>query len=349
MSRKLKMGVVGLGMGRGHARGYQSHPGSELAAVCDQDEGRLQEVAAELGGAQTYTDAGKMFREAGLDGVSIATPNKFHAPLTIEALKQGLHVLSEKPMARTVKEAERMLAAAEKAKKNLMINFSFRFSDMSYALKQQVDAGVVGDIYFGRTVWHRRRGLPGFGGWFGNKELAGGGPLIDLGVHRLDLALWLMGYPEPVAVSGSAYDPIASRLAKEQKKHYSVEDLACGLVKFANGATLILEASWAVNIKEREYMITQLCGTRGGLVQKNVGQGYDFTAELYTEEGGNLFTKVLDRRMVQAPQSYHEFVDSILEKRPPLATGEQGLKVMKILEGIYKSAESGREVRYRVK
>ena len=349
MSRKLKMGVVGLGMGRGHARGYQSHPGSELAAVCDQDEGRLKEVAAELGVAQTYTDAGRMFREAGLDGVSIATPNKFHAPLTIEALKQGLHVLSEKPMARTVKEAERMLAAAEKAGKNLMINFSFRFSDMSYALKQQVDAGVVGDIYFGRTVWHRRRGLPGFGGWFGNKELAGGGPLIDLGVHRLDLALWLMGYPEPVAVSGSAYDPIASRLAKEQKKHYSVEDLACGLVKFANGATLILEASWAVNIKEREYMITQLCGTRGGLVQKNVGQGYDFTAELYTEEGGNLFTKVLDRRMVQAPQSYHEFVDSILEKRPPLATGEQGLKVMKILEGIYKSAESGREVRYRVK
>ena len=172
--------------------------------------------------------------------------------------------------------------------------------------------------------------------------------MIDLGVHRLDLALWLMGYPEPEVVSGSAYDPIARKLAKEQKKHYSVEDLACGLIKFANGATLILEASWALNIKEREQMITQLCGTRGGLVQKNVGEGYDFTAELYTEEEGNLFTKMLDRG-IGAPQSYHEFVNSILEEREPLATGEQGLKVMKILEGIYKSAEKGREVRYKVK
>ena len=349
MSRKLRMGVVGLGMGRGHARGYQSHPESELVALCDVDEKRLKEGAAEMGVEQTYTDAGKMFREGGLDAVSIAVPNKFHAPLTIAAFKQGLHVLCEKPMARTVREAERMLAAAEKAKRNLMINFSFRFSDMSYALKQQVDAGLIGDIYFGRTVWHRRRGMPGLGGWFGNKELAGGGPLIDLGVHRLDLALWLMGYPEPVAVSGSAYDPIARRVAKEQKKHFSVEDLACGLIKFANGATLILEASWALNINENEHMITALYGTKGGLVQKNVKGGYEFVAEIYTEEEGNLFTKKLDRRMSGAPQSYHEFVDSILEKRPPLATGEEGLKVMKILEGVYRSAESGREVRYRTK
>lgn len=347
MSRKLRMGVVGLGMGRGHARGYQSHPEAELVALCDVDENRLKAVAAELGVQQTYTDAGKMFREAGLDAVSIATPNKFHAPLTIAALERGLHVLCEKPMARTAKEAERMLAAAAKAKKNLMINFSFRFNDVSYALKEQVEAGAIGEIYFGRTVWHRRRGIPGFGGWFGNKDLAGGGPLIDLGVHRLDLALWLMGYPEPVAVSGSIYDRIARRLAKEQKKPYSVEDLACGLIKFANGATLILEASWALNIGENEQMITALYGTKGGLVQKNVGGGYQFTAEIYLEEGGNLFTKVLDRRLIQAPQSYHEFVDSILEKRPPLATGEEGLKAMKILEGVYRSAASGREVRYR--
>jgi predicted dehydrogenase len=206
---------------------------------------------------------------------------------------------------------------------------------------------VVGEIYFGRTVWHRRRGLPGFGGWFGNRDLAGGGPLIDLGVHRLDLALWLMGYPAPVAVTGSTYDPIARRLAREQRKEFSVEDLGCGLIKFANGATLILEASWALNINENEQMVTALYGTKGGLVQRNVTGGYQFVAELYTEEEGNLFTKVLDRRMVQAPQSYHEFVNSILEKREPLATGEQGLKVMKILEGIYRSAATGREVRYK--
>ena len=341
------MGVIGLGMGQGHARGYQSHPHAELVALCDLDMGRLEAVAAELGVAQTYTDLDEMLTKADLDAVSVALPNKLHAPFTIKALRRGLHVLCEKPMARTLREAERMLAAAAKAGKNLMINFSYRFSDMSYALKEQVDLGVVGDIYFGRTVWHRRRGFPQFGSWFGDKEMAGGGPLLDLGVHRLDLALWLMGYPEPVAVSGSTYDPIARATARREHKKYSVEDLACGLIKFANGATLLLESSWALNIGENEHMVTELYGTRGGLVQRNCDGGYGFEAELYTEEGESLFSKKLDRRIVGAPSSYHEFIDSILEDRQPMASAEQGLKVMKILEGIYKSAETGREVRYR--
>ena len=344
MKRRLRMGVVGLGMGQGHAQGYQSHPGAELVALCDVDEARLQSVAAKMGVPEQYTDTRKMFRQAGLDAVSIAVPNKFHAPLTIAALQAGLHVLCEKPMATTVKEAERMQEAARKARKNLMINFSFRFTEASGALKQQVDAGVIGDIYFGRSVWHRRRGMPG--GWFTDKELAGGGPLIDLGVHRLDLALWLMGYPEPVAVSGSTYDLIARKVARKERRKYTVEDLACGIVKFANGATLILEASWALNIREPEHMSTTLYGTRGSLVQKNEEGGYQFTAELFTEEEGNFFTKTLESRTVPTPSAYHEFVNSILEKRQPSATGEQGLKVMKILEGIYKSAEKGREVRY---
>ena len=343
---KLKMGVIGLGMGRGHARGYQSHPDAELVALCDQDAARLREAAEELGVARTYSDAAAMLRDADLDGVSVAVPNKHHAPLTIAALKRGLHVLCEKPMAMTVEEAQRVQAAADKAGRNLMINFSFRFTEASYALKKQVEAGVVGDIYFGRTVWHRRRGIPGFGGWFGDREMSGGGPLIDLGVHRLDLALWLMGYPEPIAVSGSTYDRIAAPMAKRARKKYSVEDLACGLVKFANGATLIVEASWALNQPEREHMVTSLYGDKGGLVHKNVGGGYEFTAEIFTDEGGDQFTKQLDWRSGATPSSYHEFVDSILQARPPLATGEQGVKVMKILEGIYKSAQSGREVRY---
>ena len=346
MSSKLRIGVVGLGMGAWHAQGYQEDGRAEVVALCDLDKSRLEETACKCGVSEVFTDAEEMFRKVSLDAVSIATPNKFHAPLTIAALRRGLHVLCEKPMAMTVREGERMVAAAEQAKRNLMINFSYRFSDMSYALKQQVEAGVVGEIYFGRTVWHRRRGIPGFGGWFTRKELAGGGPLIDLGVHRLDLALWLMGYPEPVAVSGAAHNVIAKELARKQRKAFTVEDLACGIVKFANGATLMLEASWAVNINEPEHMVTLLCGTKGGLVQKNVGGGYEFTAELYTEEGGNLYTKKLDQALSPAPSAYTEFISSILEKRPPMATGDQGVKVMKILEGIYKSAETGREVRY---
>ena len=346
MRKELKVGVIGLGMGRNHVKSFQTHPGAEVTAVCDVDAELLQTRGDEYGVANRYTDAGEMFAKEGLDAVSIAVPNAYHAPLAIQALEAGLHVLCEKPMAMTVAEAEKMQAAAEKAAKNLMINFSYRFSEMSFALKEQVDAGVIGEIYFGRSVWHRRRGMPKFGGWFGIKELAGGGPLIDLGVHRLDLALWLMGYPEPVSVSGSAYNVIAKRKAAEEKKKFDVEDLACGIIKFANGATLILEASWALNINENEHMITSLYGDKGGLVQRNLEGTYKFEAEVYTEEGSGLYTKRLDRTEKPVRPSYHEFLDSIIEGRNPIGTGEEGIKVMKILEGIYRSAESGKEVRY---
>ena len=189
--------------------------------------------------------------------------------------------------------------------------------------------------------------MPGFGKWFSDKEMAGGGPLIDLGVHRLDLALWLMGYPEPLVVTGSTYNVIAREKAIRERKKFTVEDFACGLVKFKNGATLIIEASWAANIKEQEKMVTQLYGTKGGLVQKNIGGTYDMTSEIYTEENGHLFTKMIDGSTLSVPTAQEEFVNSILENREPLATGEEGLKVMKILDGIYKSAETGREVRYQ--
>ena len=233
--KKLRMGVVGMGMGQGHARGFFSHPGADLVALCDIDASRMQAVADEYGVSDLYTDAETMFRKGGLDAVGIAVPNKFHAPLTIAALKQGLHVLCEKPMAMTVAEARRMNAAAARAGLNLMIDFSHRFTAEAAALKRQVEAGVVGDIYFGRTVWHRNRGIPGLGGWFGIKELSGGGPLVDIGVHMLDLALWFMGYPDPVAVMGSTYDKIAVPIARRARKKFSVEDLACGMIKFDNG------------------------------------------------------------------------------------------------------------------
>ena len=309
MSRKLRMGVVGLGMGRGHALGFQSHPDAEL------------------------------------DAVGIAVPNKLHAPLTIAALKRGLHVLCEKPMSMSVAEARRMNAAAAKADRNLMIDFSHRFTAIAVALKKQVEAGAVGDIYFGRTVWHRRRGIPGFVGWFGIKTLSGGGPLMDLGVHMIDLALWFMGYPEPVTVSGSTYDAIAGTMARRRRQEFTVEDLGCGLMKFANGASLIVESSWAANLPDNEDIQTTLCGDRGGLSYRHASGGW--IAEVYTEENGDLFTKRLDARTTDTTSAFHEFIDSILDSRPPLANGEHGLKVMKILEGIYRSAATGKEVRYR--
>lgn len=342
--KKLKVGVIGLGMGRGHVNGFNKHPGAEVIAVADLDEKKLAKIKDELEIPGLYTDAEEMIAKEDLDIVCVATPNKFHKPLTITALEAGCHVICEKPMAMNAEEAQDMLDAAEKAGKRIMINFSFRFTEQSFALKKQVDTGILGDVYFGRTVWHRRRGMPGFGGWFGQKALAGGGPLIDLGVHRLDLALWLMGYPEPVWVMGSTYNPIATRIAKEKGKAFDVEDLACGMIKFDNGATLIVEASWASNTKDKEHMVTQLLGTEAGLVQKNLDEGYQFEAEIYLEKEGCQYDMKLHPPVPASVSSMYHFVDSIVNDTPHIATGNEGLIVMKILDAIYKSAETGKPV-----
>ncbi|HCE17322.1 MAG TPA: gfo/Idh/MocA family oxidoreductase [Anaerolinea thermolimosa] len=338
---KLRIGVIGLGMGRHHIAGYQAHPGAEVVAAADVDEKRLNEICDQYHVPHRYTSAQQMLEEEKLDLVSVATPNKFHRDLTVAALEAGCHVLCEKPMAMSAAEGREMLAAAQKAGKRLMINFSYRFSEQSRALKQQVDSGILGDVYFARTVWHRRRGLPGFGGWFGQKALSGGGPLIDLGVHRLDLALWLMGYPRPVWVLGSTYNPIGSELAARMGKAFDVEDLAVGLIKFANGATLVLEASWAANIKESELMETRLYGTKAGLVQRNVDETYKFEAEIYLEKDGAQFDMKLHPPLPGAVSSYYHFVDAILNDRPHMATGEEGLLVMEILDALYRSAAEG--------
>ena len=182
------------------------------------------------------------------------------------------------------------------------------------------------------------------GSWFGQKALAGGGPLIDLGVHRLDLALWLMGYPRPVWVLGRTYDPFGSAAAQEQGVEFDVEDLAVGLITFENGATLAIEASWNLNIRERELMVTQLYGTKGGLVQRNLDEGYKFEAELTVERGGAHFDMKLHPLGETVKSAMHHFVDSIVKDRPHIGTGEEGLLVMVILDAIYRSAEDGQPV-----
>ena len=342
---KLRIGVIGLGMGRHHIASYQGHPAAEVVAISDVDEVRLKEIGDKYNIPHRYRTAEEMFAKEKLDVVSVATPNKFHMPLTVMAFEAGCHVLCEKPMAMSAAEGRQMLGAAAKAGKRLMINFSYRFTEQSWALKQQVDTGILGEIYFARTIWHRRRGLPGFGGWFGQKALSGGGPLIDLGVHRLDLALWLMGYPQPAWVLGSAYNPIGSALAKQQGKVFDVEDLAVGLVKFTNGATLELEASWAANIQEAELMETRLFGTLGGLVQRNCNESYEFEAELYFERNGAHFDMKLHPPVPAVTSPMVHFLDSIRSGKPHLATGEEGVLVMEILDGIYRSAAEGGPVK----
>lgn len=345
MSSKLRVGVIGLGMGRAHIKGWQEHPQVEVVAIADPDAARLALVGDEFGVAGRYASAEEMLATEQLDVVSVCTPNKFHVELTLAALAAGCHVLCEKPMAMNAQEGRQMLDAAQAAGKRLMINFSYRFSAASRALKAQVDAGLFGDFYFGRSVWHRRRGMPGFGGWFGTKALAGGGPLIDLGVHRLDLALWLMGYPQPTWVMGSTYNPIASDLAAKAGKTFDVEDLAAGFIRFANGATLALEASWAANIQEAELMETRLLGTKAGLLQKNLHAGYTFDAQVFTEVNGAPVDMHLCPPTAEAKSAMFDYAEAILANTPHPAGGDEGLVVMQILDALYASARTGEPVR----
>jgi predicted dehydrogenase len=343
----IRVGVIGLGMGRHHIAAYQSHPQARVVAIADLDEDRLRQIGDQYDVAARYASAEEMLAQEALDVVSVATPNATHEPLTIAALEAGCHVLCEKPMAMNADEARAMLAAAGKAGKRLMINFSYRFTEQSQALKDRVDAGELGEIYFARTVWHRRRGLPKFGGWFGQKALSGGGPLIDLGVHRLDLALWLMGYPQPEWVMARTYNPIATALAEREGVPYDVEDLAVGLITFANGATLEIEASWAANIKERELMETRLFGTAGGLVQRNLNETYEFEAELYVERDGAHYDMKLHAPPRRRLSAMAHLVESIVNDTPHTATGAEGLLVTQILDAIYDSASRGEPVRIR--
>jgi predicted dehydrogenase len=343
--RRLRVGVIGLGIGRKHIEGWREHPDVDVVAIADPDSKRLAKYGDQYGIDARYASAQAMLDAEKLDAVSVCTPNLFHRDLTLAAFEAGCHVLCEKPMAMNAAQGREMLAAANRAGKRLMINFSFRFTAQSRALKAQAEAGMFGDFYFGRSVWHRRRGMPGFGGWFGTKALSGGGPLIDLGVHRLDLALWLMGYPKPTWVMGSTYDPIARELAARAGKTFDVEDLAATLIRFENGATLMLEASWATNIQEAELMETRLLGTRAGLLQKNLNEGYTFDAQIFMEQNGAQFDMRLSPTSSTARSAMYDYAEAILTERPHPAPGEEGLMVMEILDAIYASAASGEPVR----
>lgn len=343
----MHVGVIGIqGIGRSHLRGFQRHPQVNVVAVADANADAAAQAAKEFQVERHYADYQEMLAKERLDIVSIGTPNFLHHPMTIAALQAGCHVLCEKPMAMNAAEAKEMLAVAKQAGKRIMIHFSYRFTPPSLALKQQVEDGMLGQIYYARTTWLRRRGFPKFGGWFGQKQHSGGGPLIDLGVHRLDLALWLMGYPRPVFVTGNCVSPIGAELAKKEGKAFDVEDFAAGYIQFDNGATLCLEASWASNIKEKELMETRLFGTAGGARHYNLHEGYEFAAETYFEKNGHHYDMALhDMPKTDEHNPMYHFVDAILNDAPHTATGEEGMIVMEILDALYRSAATGQPVR----
>lgn len=342
---KVRVGIIGLGMGRHHARAYNESGKADIAALCDLDPKLLAQYGSMYPQAATYQSYQEMLAKGSLDAVSVALPNYLHAEVTIAALRAGVHVLCEKPMALNAQQAEEMLRVSRETDKKLMIHFNYRFSPPSQFLKRYVDEGHLGQVYYAHTRWLRARGIPKLGGWFGIKKLSGGGPLIDLGVHRLDLAMWLMGYPKAVSVSASTFNLLGTRLAQQSKAQYDVEDLATALIRLDNGATLNLEVSWAGGTEKREEMFTGIYGTEGAVIQRNTGEGYDFEALALRDMAGTLTAVNPKMYPRECPSAIEHFLNCILQDCPPEASAENGVEMMRILDAIYKSAAESREVR----
>jgi len=349
---KLRIAIIGNGgiCQGSHIENYCEDERVEVVAFCDIIEERAVALKNEYyPDAAVYTDYKELLKDESIDAVDICTPNYLHSIIAVDAFKAGKHVLCEKPDAIDVTEVLKMKNAADEAGKVLMVIRNNRFVTASQYAKKFVEAGRMGEIYCGRCGWQRRRGIPGKGGWFTTKAQSGGGPLIDLGVHMIDLAIWLMGNPTPVAVSANTFckfadndtsDSVNSDFGdKNSEGTFDVEDLAMGMIRFDNGAVLQIEFSWASNIK-RERRFVELRGSKAGLKWEND------EVEIFTEEAGQLLdikpAGKLDGR------GHHNnlvhYLDVLTKDADPCFKPQQGVDMIKILCAIYESAKTGREV-----
>ena len=348
MGDKLQVAVVGVGgIAGAHMPGWKASEDAELVAGCDLNAEALAKWGAEHGVEKLYADVEDLWRDDTIDIVDICTPNRYHAPLSIAALEAGKHVMCEKPLAPTPEEIRQMIAARDKAGKLLMTAQSARFAGNARAFKEEVDQGALGEDYHARCWTLRRAGVP-VGPGFIQKKHSGGGPCIDMGVHMLDLALWWMGNPQPVSVSGIAVAPLAHQQGAFSEwgrvpipPEYDVEDFAAGFVRFANGASLVLEASWILHHGEPESGVW-LYGKDGGghwpsctFNQSNytTRQHYNRTLQLHSDGLGSHAEECL------------EFARAVVSGGASPVPAEQSLQVVQILDGIYRSQETGAEVR----
>jgi len=346
---KLRYGIIGTGgAGQGkHLTSYAQNPDVEIIAVCDIIAEKANQAADRFNVEAAYTDYNEMLREEKLDLVSVATPNHVHAPATIAALQAGCHVHCEKPASLTPALVRSMVAARDKSGKKLMIGLNNRFTNWAQFAKAFVDAGSLGEIYHAKCGWKRRRGIPGKGGWFTTKAQSGGGPLIDLGVHFIDVSNYIMGFPKPVTVSGQTYSKFADGQAFNPKASgytgtYDVEDLAVGFVRYDNGCTLDLEFSWASNI-DSEYSYVELYGTKAGLkiergqvtiFQDFNGTPLDSKPKLKPETGWGM------------AECLH-YTECIRKNKEPIARPDECVLIMEIINALYKSAEKKAEVKIK--
>jgi predicted dehydrogenase len=344
MERELHMAVIGTGMGRYHMKGFTACPGVTLDAVCDLNVEEAQSFGAEYGAKRVFRDYRELWSLPGLDAVGIAIPNYLHAAVAIEAMEAGLHVLCEKPMATSAADARRMLETAERTGKRLMIDMSNRFRPPSLAAHRLLTEGGLGDVYYARSTWIRRRGMPvvhfgsggsmGRGPWFVSAEKAGGGALFDIGVHVFDLTWWLMGAPRPTRVLASTYRNLENDWFREHNIPCDVDELTAAMVQFDNGATAFFDVSWVANYAENFNV--RIMGTAAGL-QFDPPTVFRGERDAYDDQP----IAVLPEDELSA---YRHFVDCIRQPdKPMIASGQECYPVIQVLDAIRESAQTGRE------
>lgn len=363
---KLRVGIVGCGgiATQKHMPSLKANADlNEITAFCDIQEERAVKAKADFGtpDAKVYTDYHDLVNDPNVDVVHVCTPNAAHCPITVSAFEAGRHVMCEKPMAHTTADAQKMIDAWKKSGKKFTIGYQNRLRDDTQTLHASCEAGELGEIYFAKAHALRRRAVPTWG-VFLNKELQGGGPLIDIGTHALDITLWMMNNYEPLSVSGQVFyklgrlkdTPAGNVFGSWDPETYEVEDSAFGLIKMKNGAVIYLEASWALNILKSIEASTTLCGTRAG-AELHHGGSYPKDELIYnTVEHNQLMEKTVSPGgavdffkgsvPAESVREQRQWLEAILNDTEPLVKPEQAFVVTQILEGIYKSAETGKEV-----
>ena len=357
MKETIQIGIIGTGgIANGkHMPSLAKVDGVEMTAFCDIEEGKALSAAARYGtpGAKVYTDYTALLKDPAIDVVHVLTANDSHAEITIAALEAGKHVMCEKPMAKKAADARRMLEAAQRTGKKLTIGYQTRHTAESQYLKAVCEAGELGDIYFGKAHAIRRRAVPTWG-VFLDAEKQGGGPLIDIGTHALDLTLWMMNNYEPKSVVGNTYRKLgdnphaANAWGPWDPTKFTVEDSAFGFITMKNGATIILESSWAINLLDSREAQCTLAGSKAGAdMQHGLRINGEKNATLYVNNvqfdgGGVAFyeAKTTDAAYEEAKA----WINAVRNDTPPVVLPEQALVVSEILEAIYDSAKTGETI-----
>ena len=357
MDRIVKIGIIGCGgIGTGkHMPALSRLKNVELVAFCDIIEERAEKACKEFGveGAKVYVDYKELLKDESIEVVHVCTPNRSHSFISIDAMESGKHVMCEKPMAKTTAEAKDMVEAAKRTGKKLTVGYQNRYRDDSLYLKRACENDELGEVYFAKAHALRRRAVPTWG-VFLNEEEQGGGPLIDIGTHALDLTLWMMNNYKPQMVVGSVFKKLGNQTETANTwgdwdpAEYTVEDAAFGFIKMQDGSTIILESSWVLNTLEVEEACTSLCGTKAGADMKDglringVKYNKQYTEKPDLSAGGVAFYdgKALEPQDVEAKM----WIDAIINDTDVLVKPEEALVVTQILEAIYESAKTGQSV-----